>query len=594
MAAWWAHLLAYFLLGLFSATETKKNHAVPTYFKRINPDGSLVDAGNLKIRVEFANPTRRDFSTGAILEVNPSLVENSATVNVSWSGIQMPNSPDIIAFYCPEEDHPDHYLDLFYVTDSPSYVFGYGWRQVTVHNMRTSCEFRYYQEKQIQVATSNVLEFKGGKNAPLQGHLALTGDPTQMRVMWVSGTDETPVVYYGKDPSLLKFRATGTSKTYQRSDMCGPPASLWICFRNPGYIHDVLLTGLTPSIQYFYSYGSSEIMSPVRHFRSAPVTDPDASFKFVVYGDMGITAIPGAHDTAKYMVEEAKNGSSLVFHIGDISYAVGIAYIWELWHDLIEPYATLMPYMVGVGNHEQDHIFGGSKDPSGAPGDGWHPWWGNYLDDSGGECGVPMFYRFHMPDNGNGLWWYSYEYGSVHFIMMSTEHDIRPGSRQYTWLENDLKKVDRNITPWIVLGGHRPMYTSQKVLRDYIVSRGLQYYLENLFHEYQVDLAFWGHYHSYERTCAVYKHQCQEDGIGTTHVVVGSAGFWLNLQGYWDVKWSRFRENDYGYGRVLVANRSALYFEWVRNKDKVVRDKVWLMKPDRKSGDNEVLRYRKL
>ena len=194
MAAWWAHLLAYFLLGLFSATETKKNHAVPTYFKRINPDGSLIDAGNLKTRVEFANPTRRDFSTGVILEVNPSLVENSTTVNVSWSGIQVPNSTDIIAFYCPEEDHPDHYLDLFYVTDSPSYVFGYGWRQVTVHNMRTSCEFRYYQEKHIQVATSNVLEFKGGKNAPLQGHLALTGDPTQMRVMWVSGTGKIIVV----------------------------------------------------------------------------------------------------------------------------------------------------------------------------------------------------------------------------------------------------------------------------------------------------------------------------------------------------------------------------------------------------------------
>ena len=122
------------------------------------------------------------------------------------------------------------------------------------------------------------------------------------------------------------------------------------------------------------------------------------------------------------------------------------------------------------------------------------------------------------------------------------------------------------------------------------MSRGLQYYLENLFHEYQVDLAFWGHYHSYERTCAVYKHQCQEDGIGTTHVVVGSAGFWLNLQ----VKWSRFHENDFGYGRVFVANRSALYFEWVRNKDKVVRDKVWLMKPDRKSRDNVALRYRKL
>ena len=80
-------------------------------------------------------------------------------------------------------------------------------------------------------------------------------------------------------------------------------------------------------------------------------------------------------------------------------------YIWEQWHALIEPYATIMPYMVGIGNHEQDHNSGGSKDPSGASGEGWHPWWGNFGDDSGGECGVPMYYRFHMPDNGNALWW---------------------------------------------------------------------------------------------------------------------------------------------------------------------------------------------
>ena len=42
---------------------------------------------------------------------------------------------------------------------------------------------------------------------------------------------------------------------------------------------------------------------------------------------------------------------------------------------------------------------------------------------------------------------YSYDYGIVHFIMMSTEHDFRDGSRQYKWLENDLKNVDRKKTP---------------------------------------------------------------------------------------------------------------------------------------------------
>ena len=54
--------------------------------------------------------------------------------------------------------------------------------------MRTNCEFRYYEDTYIHVATSTPLAFKGGIYAPLQGHLAVTGEPTEMRVMWVSGT----------------------------------------------------------------------------------------------------------------------------------------------------------------------------------------------------------------------------------------------------------------------------------------------------------------------------------------------------------------------------------------------------------------------
>ena len=119
--------------------------------------------------------------------------------------------------------------------------------------------------------------------------------------------------------------------------------------------------------------------------------------------------------------------------------------------------------MVGIGNHEQDHEVGGEKDPSGAPGEGFHPKWGNYGTDSGGECGVPMYNRFHMPDNGNYLWWYSYDYGMVHMIMMSTEHNFTQGSRQYEWLEDDLKKVDRSKTPWVMIGGHRAMYCSEDI-----------------------------------------------------------------------------------------------------------------------------------
>ena len=58
---------------------------------------------------------------------------------------------------------------------------------------------------------------------------------------------------------------------------------------------------------------------------------------------------------------------------------------------------------------------------------------------------------------------YSYDYGMVHMVMLSTEHDYRPGSVQYQWLENDLKSVDRSKTPFVMVGGHRPMYCSEVV-----------------------------------------------------------------------------------------------------------------------------------
>ena len=48
-----------------------------------------------------------------------------------------------------------------------------------------------------------------------------------------------------------------------------------------------------------------------------------------------------------------------------------------------------------VGNHEYDHNAGGTgKDPSGVDNDnGYHPSWGNFGGDSGGECGVPTAKR---------------------------------------------------------------------------------------------------------------------------------------------------------------------------------------------------------
>ncbi|KAL9256382.1 putative inactive purple acid phosphatase 27 [Drosera capensis] len=73
--------------------------------------------------------------------------------------------------------------------------------------------------------------------------------------------------------------------------------------------------------------------------------------------------------------------------------------------------------------------------------------------DSGGECGVPYQTYFLMPTAAKLIPWYSIEQGSVHFTVISTEHDWTPNSEQYKWLKSDMASVDRSRTPWLVFAG---------------------------------------------------------------------------------------------------------------------------------------------
>jgi hypothetical protein len=50
--------------------------------------------------------------------------------------------------------------------------------------------------------------------------------------------------------------------------------------------------------------------------------------------------------------------------------------------------------------------------------------------DSGGECGVPYETYFPMPTPAKDKPWYSIEQATVHFTVISTEHDWSVNSEQ--------------------------------------------------------------------------------------------------------------------------------------------------------------------
>ncbi len=62
-------------------------------------------------------------------------------------------------------------------------------------------------------------------------------------------------------------------------------------------------------------------MSEIRSFKTAPPIGSEVSYKFIVYGDMGMS--DAAHATAKYALKDVLDGYEFIFHHGDISYARG-------------------------------------------------------------------------------------------------------------------------------------------------------------------------------------------------------------------------------------------------------------------------------
>lgn len=156
--------------------------------------------------------------------------------------------------------------------------------------------------------------------------------------------------------------------------------------------------------------------------------------RFAAFGDMG-TVMPLGFEVMQQMMadQEAaptdKERLGFVFHHGDIAYAGVCAavpvlnvtksdeweYIWDLFGTQIEPLASTVPWMTGVGNHEA-----------------WYNW-------TAFETRYPMPVSAAAEDAGaRANFWFEFDYGPVHVISGSSEHNYTQGSPQHTWIATAL------------------------------------------------------------------------------------------------------------------------------------------------------------
>jgi hypothetical protein len=171
--------------------------------------------------------------------------------------------------------------------------------------------------------------------------------------------------------------------------------------------------------------------------------------KFAAFGDAATYFVfPGTVSTVSNILAlDADEGPvDFVANIGDLAYAEGSVLLWSFWAGLFWPLTSRLPFQVTVGNHEVNVDHCASNNSIARMADWPGPTANNsYGDDCGGEAGVATFVRYSGPASGLGVFWYSFDVGSVHFVLWSSEHDYSAGSAQAAWLRADLLGVDRAV-----------------------------------------------------------------------------------------------------------------------------------------------------
>ncbi|XP_027177257.1 bifunctional purple acid phosphatase 26 [Coffea eugenioides] len=397
-----------------------------------------------------------------------------------------------------------------------------------------------------------------GYNAPQQVHITQGDyDGKAVIISWVTPDEPgSSQVRYGISEGKYDFTAKGTVKNYT--------------FYNykSGYIHKCLVDSLEYDTKYYYEIGDRDSARKF-WFQTPPRIDPDASYKFGIIGDLGQT-----YNSLSTLEHYKRSGGQTVLFVGDLSYAdryqyhdVGVR--WDTWGRFIEQSAAYQPWIWCAGNHEIEYMpYMGEVTP-----------FKSYL------------HRYPTPypaSKSSDPLWYAIRRGSAHVIVLSSYSPFVKYTPQWRWLAEELERVDRKKTPWLIVLMHVPIYNSNEA--HFMEGESIRTVFESWFVKYKVDVVFAGHVHAYERSYRISNiHYNVSSGYpypvpdksAPVYITVGDGGNQEGLAGRFrdpQPEYSAFREASYGHSTLEIKNRTHALYHWNRNDDgkKVATDAFML------------------
>ncbi len=319
-------------------------------------------------------------------------------------------------------------------------------------------------------------------------YLMLTGANTEMKILWQTQKD------ISINNVVLLWRAS-TSPAW--NTVSPSPTST----QDLDYLYQHTLTDLTPGTRYDYTvkitYGATNL---IRNYNGSFRTPPDQDAKdvtFYAYGDT--RSNPHTHNSvvsgiSSDIIGAADHRQTFVFHVGDFvlyghneSYWNSQFFVRGSDFEGTQTFLSTFPVTAAVGNHEfrdkGDNACGKTNNA-----DIFRKYWPSSL--------------YHL-DAGNMNYYYSFDYGPVHFVVMDTyTASYKKGSTQYEWIEKELRETNKL---WKVVGIHVPFYNASGSNAGAgcsieNVGKELHKEIKPLLEKYGVQLVLQGHQHYYSRS----------------------------------------------------------------------------------------------
>lgn len=236
------------------------------------------------------------------------------------------------------------------------------------------------------------------------------------------------------------------------------------------YVHRVVIKGLIPNTKYDYSMIEGNYKGS---FKTLIKQGDNSNFTFASYGDSR---------SAPKIFAKISNGMmskkpDFAIYLGDLSFDGS----YKLWKDeFFIPeqleMASKVPFYNAVGNHEK------------------------WITNTQAFTDTP-------PTNSVDKGYYSFDNGEFHFLILSTEHNIKKGSPQWEFAKKDL---DESKAKWKIVAFHIPAYCAGA----HNENKNMIAFTSEIFEKNKVDIVLTGHSHFYQHNLV----------NGIHHFVLGGGG----------------------------------------------------------------------